>query len=288
MTSLPAEDNASTEPRSAAKPGAARRVGGTSLRYWVCLLVLVLAAGGLKTAASWFGWAIRKEALPLKHPLAQFDAQKLGPRYEFNKAVMDKLEPLSEDMEEGLGTKDYVQLCITDTQKAVSDPTRVAMLFISYYTGKPDMVPHVPDECYLAAGYDKVSEAARTVRVPDCGVPNDEVPLRVLEFVGRRNVQPLSLANDNVTVMYFFHANGDYATTRNGVRASMLNPLQRYAYYAKIELTFTNGSAARAGREASVAAAGPLLARVLPVLLNDHIDLEKFAPASNADAHVHH
>jgi hypothetical protein len=281
MTSLPAKDEVSIGPRVAVRSGAVRQgTRRTSLRYWVCLSVLVLAAGGLKTAASWFGWFIRKEAVPLKRPLQQMDVRELGPRYELDKVAMDKMEPMSEDMQESLGTKEYVQLCIKDTQKAADDPTRVALLFVTYYTGRPDMVPHVPDECYLAGGYDKISEATRSVRVPGCGAPNDEVPLRVLEFEGRRNM-PFSVGGDAVTVIYFFHVNNRYATTRNGVRASMLNPLQRYAYYAKVEVTFTNGSTVRAGREASVAATGPLLARVLPVLFKDHFDLEKFAPAAN-------
>lgn len=287
MTSVPIKDEVSPRPRPTAQPDTVRRRTRASLRYWVCLCVLVLAAGGLKTAASWFGWVIRKEAVPLKRPLQQLDVRALGPRYELNTERMRRLEPMSEEMEESLGTKEYAQLFITDTQKGADDPTRVALLFVTYYTGRPDMVPHVPDECYLAGGYDKKSEATRSVPVPDCGAPNDEVPLRVLEFEGRQTAQRIGMGGDTVTVLYFFHVNGGYATTRNGVRASMLNPWQRYAYYAKIELTFTSEAAVRAGRDASVAATGPLLTRVLPVLLKNHFDLDKFAASNEAGARVH-
>ena len=283
MASSPPIEKVSSPPGTA-RSAVARAKGRTSARYWVCLGVLVLAAGGLRSAADWFGWKIRKEALPLKRPLAQFEARKLGPRYELNRGMMDQLEPMSEDLIESLGTREYVQLFLTDTQKAADDPTAVAMLFITYYTGMPDLVPHVPDECMAAAGYDQVSAMASAVRVPGCGAPNDEVPLRVLEFQGRRNTHAYGVGSDNVWVMYFFHANGGYTTTRNGVRASMMNPWQRYAYYAKIELTFSNGRSARAGRDASVAAAEPLLARVLPALLKDHFDLDKFAAEHKAVA----
>jgi hypothetical protein len=50
----------------------------------------------------------------------------------------------------------------------------------------------------------------------------------------------------------------------------------RHAYYAKIELTFMDDpenprtAPLPAGREESLAAAGPLLQKLLPVLLADH------------------
>ena len=62
----------------------------------------------------------------------------------------------------------------------------------------------------------------------------------------------------------------------------MLNPRLRYAYYAKVEVTFQGENSIRAGKQASIAALGPLLARVLPVLIQDHFDLDKFPAARQA------
>ena len=148
----------------------------------MCLALLVCCAIGLKTAARGFGWFFRKEAVPLKQPLQFFDARKLAPQYELNQRLSSRLEPMTEDMLETLGTHEYVQVYLTDPHKPVEDPTQVALLFVTYYTGQPDMVPHVPDECWLAGGYDKVSEESLNVRVAGVGAPHDELPVRVLEF----------------------------------------------------------------------------------------------------------
>jgi hypothetical protein len=239
--------------------------------------MLVMAAVGLKATARWFGWFLRKEKVPLKRSLQLFDARQVGPRYEPNRLLNGRLQPMSEEMVEGLGTEEYLQVYLTDTDKPGDDPTRVALLFVTYYTGKPDLVPHVPDECYLAGGYERIGAATVAVPVSGVGAPGDRVPVRVMQFRGQQR-NPLSGGGmDVITVMYFFHTNGNYATTRNEVRASMANPFQRYAYYSKIEVTFCSPLLVRADREASVAALGPLLERVMPVLLREHFDLEKFA-----------
>jgi hypothetical protein len=264
-------------PPAQRRPAHAAR---TSLRYWVCLGVLVSAALGVHGVARVFGIVTRKAPVPLKLPLARFDATRLGGGYEYNAALTERIPPMSEDMIASLGTTEYMQLYVDDTAKPATDPTRTAMVFVTYYTGKPDLVPHVPDECYLAGGYDKISEATVRVPVPGVGVPGDEIAVRVLEF--RARTAGFSAGPpETATVMYFFHANGDCVTTRNEVRLSMANPFERSAYYAKIEVTFNNG-AARAGKAASVAALGPLLARLMPQLLADHFDLREFTSTGAA------
>ena len=103
--------------------------------------------------------------------------------------------------------------------------------------------------------------------VPGSGAPQDKIPVRVLTYqTPKRGVGSFQLLpNDPVTVMYFFHTNGSYATTRNQVRVSQANLWDRYAYYAKIEVSFSNRT-----REESIAALETLLRKVVPILLNDH------------------
>jgi hypothetical protein len=113
------------------------------------------------------------------------------------------------------------------------------------------------------------------VRVHGIGAPGDELPVRVLEFRAGRSEEFSTRGPDTLTVMYFFLANGHYALTRNDVRESLLNPFQRTAYYAKVEITFSSGGSVRAGKEESMAALGPLLERLMPVLLNDHFRLDR-------------
>lgn len=277
------------EPAGAAPPSQTARAPSRAglaqwagTRYWVCLGVLVCAAVGLKATARGLGMALRKEAVPLKQPLQFFDARKLAPDYELNKRLTDRQEPMSEDMIETLGTQDYLQIYLTDTRKPQEDRTQVALLFVTYYTGKPDLVPHEPDVCWAAAGYDRVSAASDRVQVRGAGLADDDLPIRVLEFRATQQDRLSTTGADVATVIYFFHTNGHYALTRNDVRKSMSNPFQRAAYYLKVEVTFSSGGLARAGKEESVAAVGPLMERVMPVLLNDHIDLEKLGSAGSA------
>jgi len=274
MASLPANAEKAASPTT---PWA--RI---SARFWVCLVVLVLSAIALPLTTSWLGMYLRKEAVPLRNSLRSFDTDKLGPRYVLNRTLTDRIPPMKEDQIESLGTDQYMQVYLTDTNKPRGDSTRVAMLFVTYYTGTPDPVPHVPDECWLASGYEPRGRATEPVSVPGVGAPDDQIPVRVLEFAGGRSRHPGGSGDDVSTVMYFFHANGEYATTRTGVRTLTASLWQPYAYYAKIEVTFTDGESMRAGKTASLNALGPLLERVMPVLLEDHLDLDKFSSARPA------
>ena len=63
------------------------------------------------------------------------------------------------------------------------------------------------------------------------------------------------------------------------MRVRLGNPFERYAYYAKIEVKFTRdvGYHRRArdlGKEESLAAIGPLLRKLMPVVLEDHFNWE--------------
>jgi hypothetical protein len=243
----------------------ARPRGLASVRFYICVGLLVAAAAGIQALARTLQWHYRKEAVQLKRPLTALDWQKLAPRYRRH-PVQPPL--LGEETIQALGTDNYLQVRLIDELCESNDPTAVANVFVTYYTGQPDMVPHVPDECYLAGGFDRVG-ASETVTLPVSGVgaPNDGVPVRVLQFQSRAG------RHQPTTVMYLFHTNGDYQATRTDVRLRLARLGERYAYYAKIEVNFTNNvdrAMQPAGREASLAALQPLLERLLAVLLEDH------------------
>ncbi len=256
-----------------------------SARFWVCLAILAGMAAGMRSVETLLGVWFRKEELPLKRPLSQFDAGRLGPRYTRDPAS-DLLPALPEDQVLSLGTREYLQIVLADTtRRSDLDPASRATVFVTYYTGQPDKVPHVPEDCWIAAGAERVG--VETVKVPVAGVgaTQDEVPVRVVLFRTRR---PEGAAEGGLaTVMYVFLTNGGFATTRDEVRWALTRDLfQRYAYYAKVELSFSSAAGVRAGRDASLAALPPLLERLLPVLLQDHIDLEKFTAAGVPGEHA--
>jgi hypothetical protein len=265
----PTESRARTGPAA----GARSSPGPASARYYVCLALLAISALSMQVVANWLGGYFRKHAVPLKLPLAQMDRRVLLPAYDLH---LQPPQPLSEDVIETLGTDEYLNWIVVDRARERSDPLCVAHVFISYYTGKPDQVqvPHVPEECLVAGGFQRAG-TARTVEipVPGVGAPGDKVPVRVLEFDVRAS--PLGRGKggrSTFDIFYFFLCNWDFMTTRNEVRVAQANLFEKYAYYAKVEIRFTDYAFRQfAGQEESIEALEPLLGQILPVLLRDHI-----------------
>lgn len=267
--------------RSARATGSrASARGRTSVRYYICLGLLVATAASLQVVTRQFRVHFQKQEVPLKQPLQLLDIREMAPRYERHPGT-DKLPKMSDEMVESLGTEEFTRILIVDTAQERTSRTRLANVFITYYTGRPDMVPHVPDECYLAGGYDKLG--VDTVNVPVGGIdaPSDEVPVRVVRFIAPQSNR---VSGEEVAVMYFFNVNGAYATTRDGVRAHLSNPFQPYAYYAKVEITFSDELGKKAAAPAdSIAALGPLLEGLMPILLEDHLNVELVRSAENSE-----
>lgn len=281
MAHVPSKATSATAPAtSAARQTSGLRVSG---RYWTSLALLLLAVAGVHVVAPWLGVQFRKQAVPLKRSLQSFDAAALAPQYTRDPSS-DQYQ-MTADMVDTLGTTEFFQLTVNDTALPVGHPGRTARIFVTYYTGKPDMVPHVPDECYLAGGYEPID--TRTVEVPVSGIgaEDNEIPVRVVTFRTSQEQQMIGGEPAVVPVMYFFHANGKYATTRDELRLALsMDLFQRYAYYAKIEVTFPDVSrlSAERARTVSVERLGPLLERLMPVLLNDYFDLRVFSKATPA------
>jgi len=216
------------------------------------LLVAAVLAGPV---SRWMNIKLTKKALPLKAPLGSLEAAALAP---YRVAERTQLDPV---MVEALGTEEYLHWILEDTGLPPDDPARHAILFVTYYSGGRDLVPHTPDVCHLASGYqpaqphenaDLVVHAAGTVPVT--------IPARVCTFM-----QTAVHNRRQHTVVYTFRCNGRYVCTRTGVRLLINNPGNVYGYFAKVELSFPTATRAQA-----IAAAGKLLERVLPVLERDH------------------
>ncbi len=276
MSSTPAVQSGDLPTGASAAPpatAAGTRVRGpASLRYYVCLAVLLMSAAGLHMVAAVLGIHFVKAAVPLKRPLSEFDWTKLEPDY---RQHLHQPDPLNEETLQKMGTEEYLQMRLWDTRRRPADPARVANILITYYTGQPDLVPHVPEQCFTAAGYDQVGEPETiSVSVSGVGAPHDLIPVRMVQFHAREG-------DDRQTVLYFFHANGQYEASRDGVRTRFAKNLWgRYAYFSKVEVLFTNDPETQrglrqAGPQEAVEAIGPLLRKLMPVLLKDHFAWEE-------------
>lgn len=253
------------------KPQAVRR-WPVSPRYLTCLSVLIVSAVAMQILAARMRWFLNKEALPLKKPLSLLDQSKLLPDY---RLAAIQPPPLEEDLIENLGTREYLNWYLEDRRRSPTDPTYLARLFITYYTGKPNLVPHNPRECLAAGGWTLAGEQIRrfAIRRPGDGVAR--IPVSVLQFEppARGSVFETSGSETpTLTVVYFFYANGHYVTSRSGVRMAIYDPRDRYAFYMKIELSFTDASGRRLpGPQQTTEAARRLLEKLMPILWSDHL-----------------
>ncbi len=254
-------------PGAAASSAPVRRP--VSVRYYVCVGILLLAALTMQAVANHLKVTFTKKAVPLKRPLVALDTAKLGPEY---RLAASQPPPLNDEVLENLGTHEYLQWFLEDTRRPADDPRGLVHLFITYYTGKADPVPHNPEECYSAGGASLEGRTQITVTMPGPHGKTVQIPVKVLDFVPSARSSLIVQAEARpLVVAYFFYTNGKYETTRTGVRVATGSLFDRYAYYCKIEMTFTDRQAGiPANREQTEEATRDLLRKLMPILWADH------------------
>lgn len=161
---------AQTQPSSSPLKSAV--VGLLSNRaYLLTAGVLLIAAMGLHGATQKMQLHFRKQAVPLQRDIRTLP-ERIGPWVQVS---ID--QPLSPDIEEVLGTKDYIFRNFVDSRRVseaeiaafrdlnindraqllgriqARDPKAVLYLSVTYYTGMVDTVAHIPDRCFIADGF---------------------------------------------------------------------------------------------------------------------------------------
>ena len=224
--------------------------------FMLCVVVLAICAAGLHVGAQQLKWHFRKFPLPLQKPLDELNRAKLSP-YKVIKAVK-----ISKEIEEELGTTEYIQWHLEDTSLEQGDPLRYLLLFVTYYTGDPDRVPHVPDWCYVGGGGQISTAENIELMVPHNGTGKDEVPMRILDIA-----ESDSMGQRHRAVGYIFAVNGTYRCTRTDVRMRLNRLTDRYAYFSKVEMSVLVGGVSR---EQLISALTRLAQKAVPVLAAEH------------------
>lgn len=235
--------------------------------FFICTVVLLISAVGMSAAVSYLGVQFLKKPLPLKTSFDDMNETSLLPW-----KVVQKSKIKNQDILQELGTDQYLQWILEDTSADSRSPVRYCSLFITYYTGNPDMVPHVPEECYLGNG--KILTELPTELDFDVLVDgkSEKIPVRWLSFSNKTdNV----LQNDSkLGVLYFFKVNGVYAGSRESTRRAMqTNLFSQYSYFSKVEWYFFNSSGTGTLNptiEQASAASQKFLSTIVPVLEKNH------------------
>ena len=247
--------------------------------FLICIAVLAIGGSAMSMIKSYLGVRMIKKALPLRKSLDFINEKVLAPY-----TVIEKRKIENQDVLEILGTEDYIQWVLENTEVESSSPLRYCSLFVTYYTGNPDRVPHVPEECFFGAGNQRFGTEDITFVVnvatakTEAGHKADEkaqgqrIPARCLIF-GKKDADLLQ-DSSKFPVFYTFKVNGVYRGSRTSTRlALMSNITGKYSYFSKVEWQFYNTVFDRRinpKKEDAIKASEQLLGVVLPILERDH------------------
>lgn len=236
--------------------------------FVACAVILALFAATKTVVIHALGVHLTKLPIPLKKPLEQLDAKKLEPYI-----VRSREKIANQDVVESLGTEEYLNWTLEDPQAQSDSPTKYSTLFITYYTGNPDMVPHVPDECYAGSGNTKLRADTLSTEITWPG-QEKPVPISMQSVLFSRQEKNSLTPETQFSVQYCFKANGEFCGSRTETRAVLgSNFFVKYSYFAKIEWKFYGmdyTGLIYPNQEQMMLASQKLLAKVLPVLEEDH------------------
>jgi len=234
--------------------------------FLICAAILAMAGGGMSVAIKSFGIYLKKDPWPLRKSLDLLDEKGLAP---YKVVSKDKIE--SEDVVDSLGTEDYIQWVLEDLDAPANSTVRYCSLFITYYE-LPDKVPHVPEECYMGSGFQRLASDSVTL-----GLGTQKIPARYLVFTStdsdywQRSIK--------FPVLYVFKVNEDYVNSREEARLVLNKNIRgKHSYFCKVEWKFFNtgfsaggrGESVYPGKEETVTASQKLLSIILPILEKEH------------------
>lgn len=230
--------------------------------FLICAAVLAVAGIGMSAGMESLGLYLKKEPLPLRKSLDLLDEDGLFPYFV---KPQNKLKIENEEIVKELGTQDYIQWIVEDTNAPIDSPVRKCFLFITYYPS-PDKVPHVPEECYAGAGFQRIEGTSVKLKIGKTG--EMQISAQYLVFGNKSN--DILINQGDFPVLYFFRVNGKYAGSREEARIALnKNLLRKSSYFSKIELAF-NQSAEAPDKEETIRASKSLLNVILPLLEKEY------------------
>ena len=233
--------------------------------FLICVILLAIAASSMSLAIKSFGVYLEKEPLPLKKPLELLDENDLSPY-----KVRSKEKIKNKEIVKALGTEEYIQWVLEDTQADDNSPFHNCFVFITYYK-LADRVPHVPEECYTGGGYQKMTSDSMMLEV-NGSIVSTQIPARQLVFASTKS--NYWKANTKFSVFYLFNVNKKYANSRDQARTILNeNIFGKSSYFCKIEWNFLTKSGMRTNPDSkqAIAASQKLLNVILPILEKEHL-----------------
>ncbi|MBN2136335.1 MAG: hypothetical protein JW720_00870 [Sedimentisphaerales bacterium] len=224
------------------------------------ICVVVLALSGVVMSK----FHIEQVPWPLKKSLSLLDQSNLDPY-----RVVAKLEISDKDTLDALGTSDYIQWVLEDTEVPPESPLHRVVLFITYYP-LADRVPHVPEECYVGAGHELLASGEMEYTI------GQEGGVRVIpgtHLVFQKSASNYWGTDEKFSAFYLFRVNNTYAGDRDDVRLALNKSMfATHSYFSKVEWSYSTGSNKQSFLDNTEAkkAGEKLLAVILPIVEAEH------------------
>lgn len=237
--------------RHLVKPNLSAALRPKALALGLSAGVLLMGVVGLNGVVEATQTVLIKKEVPLR--VALFRLPKQVGSWKLEK----ESPPLTDEMLEVLGTRQYISRQYRDLSRPEEQPGAFIDLHVAYYTGTPDTVPHVPDRCFVAGGLNPIGKTTSRLnlktlqyRKEEDGtwtsvsrlqkdrvrLPSTEIQGTTFTFSSPRHP---SIQHN---VIYFFAANGKFLATPDAVRFQGFDPRDRYSYYCKIEVLLNSVS----------------------------------------------
>jgi len=250
----------------------------------ICVGFLATALIGQEAMVKSFHVVMHKQSVPLRKSLDRME-HPAG-----NWKFVRQDPPLSKNVQDELGTDEYINRTYEDTSWNRGPRGRFADVHVAYYTGTPDTVPHVPQQCFKAGGLEQVAGGPVTLTLDPKGYHQDpDVPGGYLHPVANQSIQGevrvpgldisatyFTFSNPQqggelVNVAYFFVANGKFLAGPRDVRLKGFDLRDKYSYYCKVQVTLRIQDKKLAAERIS-----SLLSEILPEIMSclpDWIDV---------------
>lgn len=224
----PTVDCAGTGPaRTAAVDSPTRR----NVMFALALVTLVGGAARMQLAKARGELQLIKKPMPIRKPVVDFDFSSFAP---WRVVAGERMRP---EMAEELGTAEYGMWSLRNDSASGAD-LKEAELFISYYTGVQDQVPHVPEECYAVGGWGMSGDKT----LDGVTLAGESAGVRRVSFAPPTS-GAIREGDTKKHVYYVISVNGELFTARNPARFKMADPRDKYLYYSKVEVSLRSTGA---------------------------------------------
>ena len=219
--------------------------------FWVGVVILIAAGGGLRRGLTALETEYRKQRIALRLPLTEIDASRVAsfrlqefiPNDKFSAAALD--------------TDDFAVISFNSTHPA--DRNNNVICVLTYYSDPDYSIAHTPEICYRQGGAKINGMESIEIETPELGPEHPRIVGRLIHMVQGDIPQIL---------IYVLYSNGRFYHDRERLRFAIGWPGDKYVFYSKVEVV-TNLLPTQ-DKQVAIEMCKRMIREVLPILIANH------------------